>query len=80
MSSTALVAAKQASTPVKKSPQITESPGNWKHPRLAEITRRQNATVFSESNVRTIAYNIGALAIVLVAKLLVAKYPWLSGL
>ena len=71
---------KQAVTPVKKTPQIPESPGNWKHPRLAEINRRKNATVFSESNVRTIAYNIGALGIVLVVKLLVTKLSWTASL
>jgi len=82
MASTAVVAAaaKQVGTPVKKTPQITESPGNWKHPRLAEITRRQSAAVFTEANVRTIAYNFVALGIVLVAKLLGAKYPWLNRL
>jgi len=80
MSSTALVAGGQASTPVKKTPQITESPGNWKHPRLAEIIRRQNATVFTEANVRTIGYNIAAFGLVLTAKLLGTKYPWITRL
>lgn len=80
MSSTALVTPKAASTPVKKTAAVTESPGNWKHPGLAEITKRQNATVFSESNVKTIVYNVIALAIILVARLAGTKYPWLSKL
>lgn len=50
------------STPLKKSAQVVDSPGNWRHPRLEEITRRQNATVFNERNIRTIVYNVGALA------------------
>ncbi|KND93541.1 Meiotically up-regulated protein [Tolypocladium ophioglossoides CBS 100239] len=48
------------STPVKASP-ATDSPGTWRHPRLDEITRRRNATTFSEKNIRQIAYNAAAL-------------------
>ncbi|KAI1072819.1 hypothetical protein LB507_003218 [Fusarium sp. FIESC RH6] len=40
---------------------VTDSPGTWRHPRLNEITRRRNATTFSEKNVRQIAYNVIAL-------------------
>ncbi|KAK3944970.1 nuclear pore complex component-domain-containing protein [Diplogelasinospora grovesii] len=53
-------------TPVKqtaaseKTP-VKESPGAWKHPRLAEITRRQSKTRFDENNVKQIAYNVAAL-------------------
>ncbi|KJZ74208.1 hypothetical protein HIM_06439 [Hirsutella minnesotensis 3608] len=53
------------STPARPSPAeaspVTDSPGTWRHPRLNEITRRQNATTFSEKNVRRIAYNVVAL-------------------
>ncbi|KAM0435254.1 hypothetical protein ACHAPT_003347 [Fusarium lateritium] len=52
-------------TPVKTTtiggPPVTDSPGTWRHPRLDEITRRRNATTFSEKNVRQIAYNVIAL-------------------
>ena len=58
------------STPLKKSTQIVDSPGNWKHPRLSEITRRQNATVFNENNIRAIIYNVGALAVIWVLHML----------
>ncbi len=63
MSSPALAQAnftpvKQITTPI---PAATESPGNWKHPRLAEITRRQSQNTFSEKNIRQIVYNVGAL-------------------
>ncbi|KAF4469721.1 nuclear pore complex component [Fusarium albosuccineum] len=52
-------------TPVRTTtiggPSVTDSPGTWRHPRLDEITRRRNATTFSEKNVRQIAYNVIAL-------------------
>jgi nucleoporin POM34 len=53
----------RATTPVKQTAPAaaTESPGTWRHPRLDEITRRRDATNFSEKNVRRIAYNIVAL-------------------
>jgi nucleoporin POM34 len=62
-SSRLAVAARNNSTPVKQTPApiVQESPGNWKHPRLAEITRRQNKTVFSEKNIKQIIYNVVAL-------------------
>lgn len=64
-------------TPVKQTPPpVRESPGNWKHPRLAEITRRQSKTTFNESNIRQIAYNIGALGVVaVVRKVLLPVWP-----
>lgn len=53
------------STPVKSTradaSPVPDSPGTWRHPRLDEITRRRNATAFSEKNVRRIAYNVIAL-------------------
>lgn len=51
-------------TPVKLAtePKVsTDSPGTWRHPRLNEITRRRNATTFSDKNVRQIV--LGALGI-----------------
>ncbi|PFH56489.1 hypothetical protein XA68_16430 [Ophiocordyceps unilateralis] len=60
------------STPAEASP-VPDSPGTWRHPRLDEITRRRNATSFSEKNIRRIAYNMAAFlalyAIRLVARL-----------
>ncbi|CAN8095850.1 unnamed protein product [Discula destructiva] len=65
-SSTALALSKQR-TPIRSTPAnntpVTESPGNWQHPRIDEITRRQNATVFASDNVKTILYNFAALFI-----------------
>lgn len=63
MSSTS-IATRSVRTPVKQTAAapITDSPGNWKHPRLAEITRRQNATEFSGKNISTISWNIAFLA------------------
>ncbi|TPX08228.1 uncharacterized protein E0L32_001876 [Thyridium curvatum] len=74
MSSTALVPPKSASTPTKKTPVIADSPGNWRHPRLAEITKRQNATVFSERNVRAIVYNLSFLVIVVAIQTFATSY------
>lgn len=54
-------------TPSKTTPSkqiaVVESPGNWQHPRIKEITRRQNRTVFTSDNVKTIIYNMTALVI-----------------
>ena len=62
------------STPVKstpaKEPPAVDSPGTWRHPRLNEITRRRNATTFTEKNIRQIAYNIAALFILWTLRLL----------
>lgn len=54
-----------ASTPKRAAPPppATESPGNWTHPRLKEITRRRNATTFTDKNVRRIVQNAGAVAV-----------------
>lgn len=41
--------------------QSNPQPGTWKHPRFDEIARRQNATTFSEANVKQIAYNVGGV-------------------
>ncbi|KAL2106951.1 hypothetical protein VUR80DRAFT_5913 [Thermomyces stellatus] len=55
---------KQASTPKRPAPPpVTESPGNWTHPRLKEITRRRNATTFTDKNVRRIVQNTAAIAV-----------------
>ncbi|OAA75756.1 Nuclear pore complex component [Akanthomyces lecanii RCEF 1005] len=63
------------STPVKGAPaSATDSPGTWRHPRLNEITRRREATTFSEKNVRRIAYNIIALLCFWTIQLLVKMY------
>lgn len=78
MSSPVVTAAQARMTPVKQitSPAspATESPGNWKHPRLAEITRRQNRTVFSGKNVTTIVYNVAAMAGIWVARTALLPY------
>ncbi|OIW30297.1 NPCC-domain-containing protein [Coniochaeta ligniaria NRRL 30616] len=71
-------AVKLQSTPVKQAskPVVTDSPGNWKHPKLAEITRRQRKTEFSERNIKTIAFNGGAFLIsVVLRQLAVSKLP-----
>lgn len=63
------------STPIRGAPaSATDSPGTWRHPRLNEITRRREATTFSEKNVRRIAYNIIALLSFWTVQLLVKMY------
>ncbi|KAJ6789694.1 hypothetical protein PWT90_00558 [Aphanocladium album] len=62
-------------TPIKGAPpSATDSPGTWRHPRLNEITRRREATTFSEKNVRRIAYNIVALLSFWTVQILVKMY------
>ncbi|KAL8831462.1 MAG: hypothetical protein Q9170_005277 [Blastenia crenularia] len=36
---------------------VTPSPGRWRHPNFDEITRRQKASMFDESNLHRIIYN-----------------------
>ncbi|KAI0525411.1 nuclear pore complex component-domain-containing protein [Xylaria bambusicola] len=69
MASTAASVA--VSTPTKKTPTrtptkpsatpVTDSPGTWRHPRIEEITRRQEASAFTEKNVRRILINVSLL-------------------
>ncbi|RYP12672.1 hypothetical protein DL767_011207 [Monosporascus sp. MG133] len=75
MSSTAQAA---VSTPSRAPTQpVQESPGTWRHPRLAEITRRQEATTFTEKNVRRIAVNVAILLALIAVKLLISRIlPW----
>jgi len=48
------------STPV--TPRLsTPQTGTWKHPRFDEIARRQNATTFTDRNVKMILFNVGGL-------------------
>ncbi|KAF6845168.1 Nucleoporin POM34 [Colletotrichum musicola] len=74
MSSASRVA---VSTPVKSTPQkapVVDSPGTWRHPRLNEITRRRNATTFSEKNVRRIALNVAFLISLWLSQVLARSY------
>lgn len=49
-------------TPTKASPAPPQdSPGTWRHPRLEEISKRQNAITFGEKNVKKVVYNAAAL-------------------
>jgi nucleoporin POM34 len=80
MSSTAVVPAKSAGTPVKKAAVVADSPGNWEHPRLAEIARRRGRSTFSERNVNAIVYNVAALAIAVAMRVFGTRYPWILSL
>lgn len=51
-------------TPTKNAAPFTESPGNWQHPRIKEITHRQNRSVFTSDNMKTAIYNVAALIMI----------------
>ena len=53
---------------------IQESPGTWRHPRLAEIHKRQEAFTFSEKNMTRIAFNICALAALVGLKAVASRF------
>lgn len=81
MAQTAMV-----STPQKQSAAtpVTDSPGTWRHPRMQEIVRRQEAATFTDKNVRRVAINVAILSIIilihgLLARVLPAKksFPYL---
>jgi nucleoporin POM34 len=50
-------------TPIAQSSPTPSTPqtGTWKHPRFDEIARRQNASTFSDRNLKGILYNSGGL-------------------
>ncbi|KPI35234.1 uncharacterized protein AB675_3750 [Cyphellophora attinorum] len=51
------------STPTTQPAEARPSPGTFRHPRLAEIVRRQNQTLLTQSNVRSAAINVAALVL-----------------
>jgi len=53
------------STPVAQSAPSIPTTGTWKHPKLDEIVKRQNAAKFTEDNVKQILYNLGGITAVL---------------
>lgn len=60
------------STPVAQSASSASQTGTWRHPKMDEIVRRQNASNFTDQNVRNILYNIGGIITVSV----VARSLW----
>lgn len=64
------------STPTKVAASIptAESPGNWRHPRLSEVSKRKIASDFGERNIHRIAYNVAALALLWGLALLLRQY------
>lgn len=63
------------STPQKQSAAtpVTDSPGTWRHPRMQEIIRRQEAATFTDKNLRRIAVNVAVLSIVILIHGLLAR-------
>ncbi|KAM0332986.1 hypothetical protein ACHAQA_001643 [Verticillium albo-atrum] len=78
--STPIMSRVATKTPVKSTPQaqgstpVVDSPGTWRHPRIDEISRRRNATTFSEKNVRKIAQNVAFFVALWVVQALVKRY------
>jgi hypothetical protein len=52
------------STPAAQSAPSTPTTGTWKHPKLDEIVRRQNAARFSADDLKKVLYNIAGIAVV----------------
>lgn len=52
------------STPITQSAPSTPTTGTWKHPKLDEIVRRQNAARFSADDVKKVLYNVAGIAAV----------------
>jgi len=51
------------STPVAQTTPSIPRTGTWKHPKIDEIVRRQNASNFSSDNVKKILYNVGGITV-----------------
>lgn len=60
-----------ASTPQKQtvSPAVS-TPGQWQHPRMQEVIRRQNATRFDSRNMRVVGLN----AVLMLASVLLPAF------
>ncbi|KAF2871098.1 nuclear pore complex component-domain-containing protein [Massariosphaeria phaeospora] len=70
MSSSAVTPATTPATPRTPTAQRSEAAtptGAWRHPKFAEITRRQHATTFDERNVKIIVANLAFLLLSFVA-------------
>ncbi|KAI1425940.1 nuclear pore complex component-domain-containing protein [Xylaria sp. FL1777] len=52
-------------TPATPATPTSETPGRWRHPRIEEIARRQEASTFTEKNVRRIAINFSLLIVLI---------------
>ncbi|KAG9233945.1 nuclear pore complex component-domain-containing protein [Amylocarpus encephaloides] len=50
-------------TPTNAPKEQTPVTGTWKHPRLDEIIRRQDASTFSQRNLKIILYNVVAISV-----------------
>lgn len=64
-------------TPASKSASLaTPVSGTWRHPQFDEIARRQNATTFSERNLKQAMYNMtGVVVLWVVARFLWNNFP-----
>lgn len=52
------------STPVRQIAQASPQTGTWRHPKLDEIVKRQNASTFNKESLKKIGYNLGGVIFV----------------
>ncbi|KAI4169177.1 MAG: hypothetical protein LQ343_005885 [Gyalolechia ehrenbergii] len=60
---------------ISQSATATPSPGRWRHPGFDEITRRQKASTFDDSNVQRITYNTGFIIVLLLLRRFLQSSP-----
>ncbi|KAK3679868.1 hypothetical protein LTR78_000244 [Recurvomyces mirabilis] len=59
-------------TPSQQPSPAISTPGQWQHPRMQEVIRRQNANRFDASNMRVIGLNVGFM----VASIFIPHLAW----
>ncbi|KAK4565746.1 hypothetical protein LTR86_003595 [Recurvomyces mirabilis] len=59
-------------TPLMQPSPAVSTPGQWQHPRMQEVIRRQNANRFDASNMRVIGLNIGFM----VTSIFIPLFAW----
>jgi hypothetical protein len=55
------MSAVRPSTPTRQTPADHPQPGTWRHPKLDEIVKRQNASAFTRNSLVRIGYNVGGI-------------------
>ncbi|KAI4221751.1 MAG: hypothetical protein L6R36_006666 [Xanthoria steineri] len=74
-SSSAPATPQSVNSQTSRSVVATPSPGRWRHPNFDEITQRQKASTFDESNVHRLIWNIGFVIGLYLLRNLLQSYP-----
>lgn len=69
-----MVQQQPATQPYPQRNSVPSTPGSFRHPRLDEITKRRNATQFTDRNVQTIGINAVVLLATYVVPLAYLEY------